>query len=134
VCGTKNPDGLRLAFRPDGRGGVEADFTAEPRFQGFAGMLHGGILAMLLDEAMVNLAWVRGLGAVSAELRVRLKRPVPIGERVRVEGRIVSENRRIVRAAARALLADGTLAAEAEGVCVRQGAAARPQKGESCRT
>jgi uncharacterized protein (TIGR00369 family) len=98
---------------------VEADFTAEPRFQGYAGILHGGILAMLLDEAMVNLAWVKGLGAVSAEIRVRLKRPVPIGERVRLEGRIVSKSRRIVRAAARALLADGTLAAEAESVCVR---------------
>lgn len=119
VCGKDNPSGLKLQFRRVGNDEIEAEFTADPRFQGFAGLLHGGMTALLLDEVMVNLAWVKGLNAVSAELNVRLKKPVLTGQRVILRGRIAGEDRRIVRTEARALTPSGEVLAEATGTCIK---------------
>ncbi|HEX7860601.1 MAG TPA: PaaI family thioesterase [Verrucomicrobiae bacterium] len=52
VCGSKNPIGLNLRFKTDGRF-VESTFTLRPEHCGFVGVVHGGILATILDELMV---------------------------------------------------------------------------------
>lgn len=119
ACGAKNPHGLRMSFKMLQSGEMESEFVPDARFQGFEGILHGGIMALLLDEIMVNLAWKNGLNAVSAELKVRLKKPVPIGQKIILRARIAGQEKRLVRTTAEARLPDGTLAAEAEAACIQ---------------
>ena len=119
ACGSENPFGMKMQFRMIGDSEMESEFLAEPRFQGFQGILHGGIMALLLDEVMVNLAWKNNMNAVSADLNIRLRKAVRIGDKVILKGRIQSNERKIVRLAATAKSPDGTVYAEAKGVCVK---------------
>ncbi|MCC6127846.1 MAG: hypothetical protein IT584_01415 [Chlamydiae bacterium] len=55
ACGMENLDGLRIVWHTEGLF-TEAEFTADRKFQGWKGLLHGGIVATLLDDAMTRLA------------------------------------------------------------------------------
>lgn len=68
--------GLCFIVRPDGA--VEASFEPADVFQGYADMLHGGVMSSLLDGAMTNCLFARGLEAVTAELTVRFRHPARI--------------------------------------------------------
>ncbi len=119
ACGSANPDGIRMKFKLDANEELVSEFKAEKRFQGFDGILHGGVMALLLDEMMVNLAWIKGFHAVSADLQVRLKKAVRTGQIVTLRSRIVCEEKKLVKTEAQAFFADGALAAEARAVCVK---------------
>jgi acyl-coenzyme A thioesterase PaaI-like protein len=125
VCGKHNPDGLHLAFEPEGAAGVRTTFIVPERFQGFAGIAHGGILATILDECMVNTVWLRGITAVTARFEVRLRRPVPIGQRLTFRAEVRRESGRGYEVTARAELDDGTVVADSTGLLVRVGGEAR---------
>jgi uncharacterized protein (TIGR00369 family) len=79
VCGQANGNGLGLRFLRRDAGGVEATFECDPRFQGYKGMLHGGIISCLLDGAMTNCLFAHGIVAVTAEMKVRFSQPVEVG-------------------------------------------------------
>lgn len=101
VCGTDNPSGLKVRFAIDHTARtITGRFTPRLEHEGWEGLVHGGILAALLDEAMVKLAAHLGEPAVSAELTVRFKSPVASGEELVVTGRIVKEARRLIEAEA----------------------------------
>jgi acyl-coenzyme A thioesterase PaaI-like protein len=119
VCGKHNPDGLHLDFEPEGAAGVRTTYTIPDRFQGFAGIAHGGILATILDECMVNTVWLRGVAAVTARFEVRLRRPVHVGRPVTFRARIVRETGKGVEVESRAELEDGTVVAEGTGLLVK---------------
>ena len=103
VCGARNPIGLRLRFRTDGKI-VETDFVPSREHNGFVNVIHGGILATLLDEIMV---WACGVEtrqfAYCAEMTVRYLSPSRPGEGIRARAELV-ENKR-----GRLLLARGEL-------------------------
>ncbi len=82
LCGTENSWSLGVAFEPDGEGGVCAAFEPDERLQGYAGMLHGGVAAALLDAAMTHCLFHQGVRAVTADLRVRYPHPVPMGRQI----------------------------------------------------
>ncbi|MDK2932175.1 MAG: hypothetical protein PWR07_2306 [Bacillota bacterium] len=115
ACGRKNPIGLKLEFRMDGEGRAVATFVPREEFQGFSGVLHGGIVCALLDEAMAWALILRGKLAVTVTMAVRFRKPVRIGAQVTVAGEIVRSGSR--RYALRSEVRDsaGDLAAEAEG-------------------
>ena len=95
VCGKHNPDGLHLDFEVEGSSGVRTTWIIPERFQGFAGIAHGGILATILDECMVNTVWLRGVVAVTARLEIRLLRPVRANQRrIQSAGRVEHRARR----------------------------------------
>ena len=73
-CGSENPIGLRLRFEAVD-GGVVARFRPRPEYQGWDGMLHGGILLTMLDETLAYAALFAAGPAVTAELRARLRKP-----------------------------------------------------------
>lgn len=118
VCGANNPRGLRLSFRTVDDEHV-TEFTPTADHQGFAGIVHGGILAALLDEVMGRYLWQQALFAVTAELKVSLHRPAHVGQRLRVAGRISEMRGRLILCTARAERDDGTLVASAEGKFIR---------------
>ena len=88
VCGCANGRGLHLEFAESDDGGVHASFDCDDTFEGYAGMLHGGIVASLMDGAMTNCMFARGIPAVTAELRVRFRHPVITGNVATVHARI----------------------------------------------
>jgi len=118
ACGQANPIGLRLRFAADGDG-IRAEFTPGPHYQGYAGVVHGGIVAAALDDAMANLFHMRGRETVTARLEVRYRREAPIGQRLIVTAAIVRERGRVFAAEALLALPDGTRLAEARGTFVR---------------
>ena len=121
VCGQHNPDGLHLEFELEGPSGVRTICVIPERFPGFAGIAHGGILATILDECMVNTVWLRGSTAVTARLEVRLRRPAGVGERITFRAEIVRESSRSFEITSHATLDDGTVIAEGKALLVRVG-------------
>ncbi len=120
-CGRLNPHGLRLAFGPnEGGDGVWAPFVPQTEHEGYATVVHGGIVTTLLDEAMAWAAFAQGIWVVTARIDVRFRRPVEIGVPVRVVGRVVADRGRIVDATGEVRRAnDDVLLAEATAVFSR---------------
>jgi uncharacterized protein (TIGR00369 family) len=120
VCGKENPQGLRLDFAFDEAAGtLETSWVPSEVYQGYAGVLHGGVLSTVLDEVVGKLSVLLGKPAVTAEMTVRFVKPVPTGLPLAVRGRITEESRRVLRGQAEAFLADGTLAATARLTLVK---------------
>jgi len=113
-CGTENPIGLRLAFqRVDG--GARAEFQPRPEYQGWDGMLHGGILLTMLDEALAY-ATIFAVGpTLTAEMTARFRRPAPLDTSYELLGRVVDQRHGVIRARATIADAQGLVIAEAEG-------------------
>jgi uncharacterized protein (TIGR00369 family) len=94
-CGPHNTGGMHLKFKVEGDSPVvRGAFRMPVRFQGSRKVLHGGIVALLLDEAMGKFNRLDAIVAPTAELSVEYLRPVPVGRkillaawRVRQEGR-----------------------------------------------
>ncbi len=120
ACGQQNPIGLRLCFTTEGEG-IRAEFTPGPQYQGYEGIVHGGIMAAALDDAMANLFHLRGQEALTARIEVRFRREAPVGQRLIVAARITRERGRMFSAEATLTLADGTRVADATGTFVRGG-------------
>lgn len=116
VCGEANPLGLNLRFETDGRV-VRARFTPRREHTGFTDVIHGGLVATVLDEIMVWACAVRtGRFAFSAEMTVRYHRPARPGERLELSGELVANRRdRIFEARATLCNARNELLAEATG-------------------
>jgi acyl-coenzyme A thioesterase PaaI-like protein len=118
ACGQANPIGLRLRFEDDGDG-IRAEFTPGAQYQGYDGILHGGIIAAALDDAMANLFHRLGRETVTARLEIRYRREAPIGRRLVVTARTTAEHGRMFTAEATLALPDGTCLAEARGTLMR---------------
>jgi uncharacterized protein (TIGR00369 family) len=101
VCGKDNPAGLQVVFETDRNNKtITGWFTPRSEHEGWEGIVHGGILAALLDEAMVKLAAHGGTPAVSAEITVKFKAPAAPGDELFVSGKFVREAGRLIEAEA----------------------------------
>ena len=110
-CGQNNPIGLKLSFRWDGKT-TRTEFTATELYQGWPGLLHGGITACLLDEATAYAARHEGVNCVTARMQVEFKQPIPVNEPLLITSSVTSKTRKLVRSHATISLTDGTLVAE----------------------
>jgi uncharacterized protein (TIGR00369 family) len=87
-CGGNNPGGMKLTFEQDNANRkIVGRFILGERYQGGGGFAHGGIIAMLLDEAMGKVCRFREVRAVTAELTVEYLKPVSVEKEIVVEGR-----------------------------------------------
>ncbi len=111
-CGRKNPFGLKLDFKWDGET-AKAEFTPKRHHQSWKGIVHGGIIACMLDEAMAYAAYFQGLSCLTARMHVTFKRPAVVDELLLITSSIVKNARRLVETKASIFLQDGTLVAEA---------------------
>lgn len=95
VCGETRLGRLGVRFR-FAEGKVKATFTPTEKHVGFPGIVHGGIITALLDEAMVWAIYAEtGKFALSSEITVRFLKPLPVGQTVEVVGYLVRRQRRI---------------------------------------
>jgi uncharacterized protein (TIGR00369 family) len=94
-CGGDNAGGMKLTFEQDNANRrIVGRFVLGERYQGGGGMAHGGIIALLLDEAMGKVCRFREVRAVTAELSVEYLKPVAVGKEIVVEGRETEMNGR----------------------------------------
>jgi len=110
-CGPDNPIGLKLSFQWDGKT-ARTEFTPSKFYQGWQGVVHGGIITCLLDEAMSYAALFQGMHCATAEMRIKLRRPTLLDEPLIVTSSITRNTRRLVEAEANISLKDGTTIAE----------------------
>ena len=86
-CGGANDAGMKLTFEQDNASRrIVGRFVLGERYQGGGGMAHGGIIALLLDEAMGKVCRFREVRAVTAELTVEYLKPVKVDQEIIVEG------------------------------------------------
>lgn len=118
ACGALNANGLRLELHFGGDR-CWTELSIPGRFQGWDGIVHGGIVATLLDEVMAWSLVDRDSWGLTARLGIEFKRPAPLERPVRAEGWITDGRRRLIRTAGRLLDATtGELLATAEGTYV----------------
>lgn len=86
ACGASIPTGLKLRFVTDAQGAATADWQPSPAHQSYPDRLHGGVVATLLDAAMVHALFAKGVAGVTAELKIRYTRPVSTRSSLRVTG------------------------------------------------
>jgi uncharacterized protein (TIGR00369 family) len=99
---------------------LKTTFVASPTYQGWDGIVHGGILSTLLDEAMANLVYELGYHAVTASIEIRFKKPAPILEPLLVYGELTEVSKRLIRAKAHIAQEDGTILATGTSTFMKQ--------------
>ncbi len=118
VCGHRNPYGLHLFFRLD-QNTIVADFQPREEHQGFPGVIHGGIVAAVLDEALGRTSFLgdNQEWTMTGRLELRYRRYVPYGALLRVRASLDSERRRMLQASGVLTLAndESVVLAEAHG-------------------
>lgn len=107
-----------MVFRREGER-VVADYTPSENQQGFPGVLHGGIIATLLDETMGRTGALRQEWLMTGKLDIRYKQPAPIDQPMRVWAEIARERAGAIDAVGAVELLDGTVVAEARGLFLR---------------
>jgi uncharacterized protein (TIGR00369 family) len=116
VCGRKNPRGLYMTFYDDGVGEVCSEYTVSEEYQSYPGIVHGGVIAAMLDEVVGRVAMIGDHHhfMMTVKLEVKYRHPVPTETPLRIVGRVVRLRGRLGKAVGSVLLPDGTVAAEAE--------------------
>ena len=89
VCSEANRQGLHLEFILAEDDSVSASFCSKNGFEGYPGILHGGIISSIVDGAMINWLFAHEVVAVTAELNVRFRSPVAIGRMATVRAKIL---------------------------------------------
>ncbi len=120
VCGRVNAFGLKMDFYTTAPGKVQAEISVPAHFEGYPGMVHGGILAAILDETggRAHMTDPRQF-IVTAQLNVRYRKPVPTETPLVVVGTAGERRGRVVEAHSEIRLAESeTVLAEAELVLV----------------
>ncbi len=123
ICGRENPLGLKMRWVSDRRANeVRGQVVIPEHFNGYPGVVHGGILTAILDEAMARSVLIDGGFddlLVTAKLEMVFRRPTPTATPVTAVARLVKRvgSRAIAEADLR--LADGTVTARAEALLAR---------------
>ena len=95
ACGPDNPIGLQIKFSLDD-GICTADFTAGENHVGYENTVHGGIIFSALDDVMANVLYLQNIKAHTARCEIRYRKPLEVGQPVRLKGWIESERRRLI--------------------------------------
>ena len=99
-------------------GTVSGEFLADTKFESYPGIVHGGIIATLLDSAMTHCLFVKGIPAVTGRLSIKYSLPIRIGSVVRLEAKMVNTSRNIFILEGKALV-NGKKVASAVAKCAR---------------
>lgn len=115
ICGRQNPRGLHMVFYDNGDNEVRSEYAVSEYYQSYPGIVHGGIVAAMLDEVVGRVAMIGDHHhfMMSVRLEVKYRHPVPTETMLTIVGRVVRLRGRLGKAVGQVLLPDGALAAEA---------------------
>lgn len=121
ICGVSNPVGLKVRFYSVGDDSIEARVTFSEFYQSYPGIVHGGIVATVLDELIGRSMLAKDPNALmyTATFNLKYRQSVPLETEILFRGRILKDRGRIAQVQGEAVLPDGTVAVEAEATCVR---------------
>lgn len=100
ACGRENSHGLQISYKMQYPGKVSAEWCPGRGWEGFDGVVHGGIVTTALDEAMAKAIVSTETMALTCELKVRFRHSVHPGDELSIQGWIVDRRRRLVHAEA----------------------------------
>jgi acyl-coenzyme A thioesterase PaaI-like protein len=120
VCGRENPYGLHLEFYETAPGEVVVDYIVPEQFQGYPGVVHGGVVAAMLDEVTgrVHMGGYPPRFMFTGRLNIHYHKNVPIGKPLRIIGRAGKSRERTAIAIGQIFGPDGELLADAEAILV----------------
>ena len=115
VCGLENEVGLKLRFADNGTDEVRSEITLHRRYQGYPGVVHGGITAAMLDEIAGRVMMIGNPNRfmMTATLEIKYRKPVPVETPLTLVGTLIRDRGRLAEAHAEIRLPDGTVASEA---------------------
>jgi len=115
ACGQSNPYGLKLKIdiHPSGKSYVE--FIPKREYEGYPGIMHGGITSTILDEVMVYACKAYNEDVVTAKIEVRFLRPVPIGKKLIANGNVVGKKGKAYITEGEIIGENGVVLARAKG-------------------
>jgi acyl-coenzyme A thioesterase PaaI-like protein len=118
ACGQHNPQGLQMVFRLE-NDSIVSDFTPREEHQGFPGVIHGGVIAAMFDEALnrTSMLCEHPTWTLTGRLDVRYRRYVPYGPLLRVRAILGRQRGRMVQASGKLTLAEdeSVVFAESQG-------------------
>ena len=114
VCGRNNPRGLYMTFYDNGTNEVVSEYSVSEDYQGYPGIVHGGVVAAMLDEVVLRAAMIDDHHhfTMSVRIEVKYRQPVPTETPLRIVGRIARLRGRLGKAIGEIRLPDGKIAAE----------------------
>ena len=114
ACGKDNPDGLQLKFEyNDEDEAVYADFSIDEKYRGYSNRTHGGIIATILDCAMVHCLFARKIAAVTIDMHVKYRNPVEIDKHTTAKAELISSAHGVHSLTAK-IIQDGKIKATAK--------------------
>lgn len=114
VCGEKNLQGIQARLSVDKENNTSyCRLALGDQFQGWQDVVHGGILATLLDEACAYACMTATEQCVTGEIKIRYRKPVKVGQEIELFGQLVDTSRKVWLAKAQVKV-DGAVHAEAE--------------------
>ena len=123
VCGVQNPFGLKIQFADDGESAVRAQVTVPEQFNGYPGIVHGGIVAAILDETAGRALLARGHDDrnlfVTLKMEIRYRQPTPTNTALTAIGSIVKAGSSRATVHGEIRLPDGSVTAEADCIVAR---------------
>jgi acyl-coenzyme A thioesterase PaaI-like protein len=117
-CGDRNPHGLRLDFRFEDKRAV-AEFQPRAEHQGYPGLVHGGVTAAALDEAMGWAMYALRVWAVTGKMEVKFRQPLPLDGKATVSAEVIRNRGRWLEVRGEVRSAEGKLMAESQGLFMR---------------
>jgi len=122
ICGMENPAGFKLAFHEYPDGTVRSNLQVNNEYQGWPGIVHGGIIASLLDEVTARVFMNDSTGKrlmMTAKLEIRFRKPVPTERPIQLIGYPVEDKGKVASARGELLDESGNVLAEADSVFVQ---------------
>jgi hypothetical protein len=117
VGGLSHPVAPQLALERTQDGAI-GDVMVGPVFQGGPGLVHGGIIALLIDHAMGYVANRSDRPAMTVQLTLRYRRPTPLGVPLTVAVRLDRMEGRKLHLSA-SITASGRVTVEADAIFLR---------------
>ena len=118
VCGVNNDFGLQASFYETDANELVALISPSEQHQGYPGRMHGGIAATILDETIAR-SICNGkneqIWGVTLELKTNFRKPVPLGQELKIVGRVINEGTRSFEGTREIILSNGDIAVSAEG-------------------
>lgn len=103
VCAPDDPQGLRVHFDVLPDGSTQGQFACDKTFEGFPGIIHGGVISALVDCAMLHCLFARGKSALTVDLSIQFRHPVDVGVPATIRARLLEQGHLLYTLAAEVL-------------------------------